>query len=223
MINGPDPRSLRVMTYNVRGLHDDAAAVAQVLRETAPDVVALQEPPRGPFARNRLRRVAEAAGLEVAVGGRAARTTALLVRAGLPVLGARAVRLPGRPGIIRRGMVIADVAGVRVIGVHLGLSAAERGRHMTRLLTVVTAVDRCVVAGDFNEPRRGNARRRLGLHLRDLTAGLGPTFPAEQPQHRIDAVLGTRDLAGSGARVVDGEVARRASDHLPVVVDVRWS
>ena len=211
------------MTYNVRGLHDDVGAVAQVLRESEPDVVAVQEPPRGPFARHRLRRVAEAAGLEVAVGGGGARTTALLVRAGVPVLGPRAVRLPWRPGKIRRGMVIADVSGIRVIGVHLGLSAAERARHMVRLLTVVTAAGRCVVAGDFNEPPGGRARRRLGLHLRELTAGIGPTFPTKGPVHRVDAVFGTGDLVGSGARVVDGDAARRASDHLPVVVETGWS
>ena len=201
MINGPAPqqRSLRVMTYNVRGLHDDAAAVVHVLREAGPDVVALQEPPRGPLARYRLRRLAEAAGLEIAVGGGGARTTALLVRSGLPVLGARAVRLPWRPGRTRRGMAIADVAGIRVIGIHLGLVAAERGRHLVRLLTVVTAAGRCVVAGDFNEPTGGRARRRLGLRLRELTAGVGPTFPAKRPMHRIDAVYGTGDLAGSGA------------------------
>jgi endonuclease/exonuclease/phosphatase family metal-dependent hydrolase len=211
------------MTYNIRGLRDDAAAVAQVLLESVPDVVAVQEPPRGTFARNRLRRVAEAAGLAVAVGGGGARTTALLVRAGLPVLGPRAVRLPRGWGSVRRGMVIADVAGVRVIGVHLGLSAAERGQHIVRLLTVVTAAGSCVVAGDFNEPPGGRARRRLGLHLRELTGGVGPTFPTAHPAHRIDAVLGTGDLVGSGARVVDGDAARRASDHLPVVVDIRWS
>jgi endonuclease/exonuclease/phosphatase family metal-dependent hydrolase len=223
MINEPVPaRSLRVMTFNIRGLHDDAAAVTQVLRETGPDVVSVQEPPRGPFARLRLRRVAEAAGLEVAVQGGGARTTALLVRAGVQVTGRRAIGLPWR-GRTRRGMAVGDVAGVRVISLHLGLSANERARHARRLHTLVTSAPAgVVVAGDFNEPPGGPVRRRLGLHLRDLTPGSGPTFPASRPTQRIDAVLGSAGLVPSGARAVGGDAARRASDHLPVVVDLQW-
>ena len=224
MINGPGSasRSLRVMTYNIHGLHDDAAAVTEVLRAAEPDVVAIQEPPRGPLGRRRLRAVAEAAGLEVAVQGGGARTTALLVRARIQVTGRRAISLTWR-GRTRRGMALADVAGVRVISLHLGLSAAERARHAGRLHAVITSAPAgLVVAGDFNEPPGGPVRRRLGLHLRDLTPGTGPTFPADRPTQRIDAVLGSGGLVPSGARAVDTEAARRASDHLPVVVHLRW-
>src|SRR5450830_1490309 len=85
---------LRVMTYNVRQLRGDRAAVVQVLRNCRADVVALQEPPRGPFGRLRLRRVAEQAGLVPVVSGGGARTTAILVRPGLSVTLARSRRLP---------------------------------------------------------------------------------------------------------------------------------
>jgi endonuclease/exonuclease/phosphatase family metal-dependent hydrolase len=195
-----------------------------VLREAAADVVALQEPPRGPFGRVRTRRLAEAAGLEVAVNGGGARTTALLVRPGLQVTLARSLRLPWRPGRTRRGLSIVDVAGVRVIGVHFSLSAAERSRHLVRLMPVVRAAPGagCIVAGDLNERPGGAVWRRLGLSLRDLTADSGPTYPAGDASARIDAVLGTGGLVASGARVIDDEQARGASDHLAVVVDVRW-
>ena len=216
-------RSLRVMTYNIRGLHDDAAAVTEVLDESRPDVVAIQEPPRGPFGRRRLRRVAGAAGLEVAVQGGGARTTALLVRPDIPWVGGRAVRLPWRPGRTRRGMAIMDAAGLRLVSVHLGLSAEERARHLARVLAVVaSAPAECVVAGDLNEGPGGPGRRRLALHLRDLTADEGPTYPAERPRQRIDAVLGSSGLRPTAARVVDGESVLRASDHRPVVVDLHW-
>jgi len=216
--------ALRVATYNIRGLRDDRAAVVAVLRECAADVVAVQEPPRGPLGRLRLRSVAEAVGLEVAVAGGGARTTALLVRPGLPVTGPRSFRLPWTPGRTRRGLSIADVHGLRVISVHLGLSAGERSRHLVRLMPIVraTAGAGCVVAGDLNEPPGGSTWRRLALQLRDLTAGSGPTYPAPDPQVRIDAVLGTGGLVADHVRVVDDDVARRASDHLPVVVEVRW-
>ncbi|WP_197024656.1 endonuclease/exonuclease/phosphatase family protein [Cellulomonas sp. KRMCY2] len=212
--------SLRVMTYNVRQLKDDRAAVLAVLRAAVPDVVAVQEPPRGPFARTRLRRLAADAGLDAVVVGSGARTTALLVRQGLRVTGTRAVRLSWRPGRTRRGLAVADVAGVRVVSVHLSLDPAERARHLDRLLLVVRSGDACVVAGDLNEKPGGPARRRLGLHLHDLTGGAGPTYPAKAPVHRIDAVLATSGLTGDGAHVVVGETAARASDHCAVVVEL---
>lgn len=215
--------TLRVMTYNVRQLKDDGAAVVEVLRSCAPDVVALQEPPRGPFGRTRLRSLAERAGLVAVVAGGGARTTALLARPGLAVGGARAMRLPARFGRTRRGLATAEVAGLRVICVHLGLSARERSRQLVRILPLVAAAPSCVVAGDLNEPPGGPVWRRLGLALRDLAPQAGPTFPAHGPDTRIDAVLGTRGVMSSGARTVIDEAARRASDHLPVVVDVSWS
>lgn len=211
------------MTYNVRGLKDDEAAVVEVLRAATPDVVALQEPPRGPLGRRRLARLAERAGLEVLVGGGGARTTALLARPGLPVGTAYAMRLPARPLRTRRGLATADVAGLRVVSVHLGLAARERSRQLVRILPLVAAAPDCVVAGDLNEPPGGPTWRRFGLHLRDLAPDAGPTYPASAPRERIDAVLGSRGLTASGARTVDDAVARRASDHLPVVVDVAWS
>ena len=137
---------------------------------------------------------------------------------------ARPLRLPLRPWRTRRGLAIADVAGVRVINIHLGLVAVERSRHLVRLMPVVRAAAGagCIVAGDLNEVPGGSSWRRLVLELRDLAHGAGPTYPASAAVRRIDAVLGSSGLVASGARVVDDEVARRASDHLPVVVDVWW-
>lgn len=222
--NGVVQRSLRVLTFNVRGLKDDRAAVVEVLRSAAPDVVALQEPPRGPSGRSKLRALAHDAGLVVAVGGGGARTTALLVRPGLPVTGARGKRLTWRPGRTRRGLAVADVCGVRVISTHLSLVPSERARHLIRLLLLVRATEGagCVVAGDLNEEPGGPSWRRLGQHLRDTTAASGPTFTARNPRRRLDAVLASTGLVPSGGRRIDDDVARRASDHLPVVVDLAW-
>lgn len=213
---------LRVMTYNLHGLHDDADAVVAVLRAAAPDVVAVQEPPRGPGGRARLSGLARAAGLEPAVVGGGARTTALLVRTGLRVDRARAVRLSWRPGRTARGAAVAHVAGVRVVAVHLGLDAAERARHVDRLLLLAATAPHhgCVLAGDLNEQPGGPSWRRLGLRLRDVTATSGPTYSTDDLRWRIDAVLATGGLLARGARTVHDDAALRASDHLPVVVDL---
>lgn len=217
-----DASPLRVLTYNVHQLRDDVDAVVAVLREADADVVALQEPPRLLLGRRRLRRLAAAAGYAVAVAGGGARTTALLVRPGLPVHGARAMRLPWRPGRTRRGLAHAEVAGIRVVCVHLGLTEAERLRHLVRVLHLVrsTAAAGVVVAGDLNEEPGGQARRAVELHLADATLAAGPTFPARNPRRRIDAVLVGRGLTHTGARRLDGDAARRASDHLPLLVEV---
>ncbi|WP_372593613.1 endonuclease/exonuclease/phosphatase family protein [Actinotalea sp.] len=210
------------MSLNVRGLRDDRAALVRLLRENAPDVVALQEPPRGPFAGSRLRRVARAADLRVAVAGHGSRTTALLVRADEPPVPGRSVRLPRAGGRVRRGAVLADLRGVRVVGVHLGLHAAERQDHVRRVLALVReAPGPCVVAGDLNESPAGTAARRLTAVLRDAAAGAGPTYPARDPAHRIDVVLVSPGIVVESAAVLRGPDASSASDHLPVVVDLR--
>ena len=222
--NGRVPTSLRVLTFNIRQLRDDRSAVLEVLRAADADVVAVQEPPRGPFGARRLRSLAHEAGLDVAVVGGAARTTALLVRRGLPVGRAFGARLVSRPGRTRRGLAVADVAGVRVISTHLGLSAAERERHLVRLLLLVAGAPGpgTVVAGDLNEQPGGPTWRRLGTKLRDVTAGVGPTHPSKDPKHRIDVVLVSGSLSGvrAGTPDVADDVVRRASDHRPVLAEI---
>lgn len=215
--------SLRVMTYNIRQLKDDRAAVVTVLRECAPDVVAVQEPPRGPFGRARLRALARDAGLVPVVSGGGARTTALLARPGLEPTGARGMRLPWQVGRTRRGLAMTDLGDLRIVSVHLALGAAERAGQVLRLLPLIASAPACLVLGDLNEQPGGRSWRRLRLHLQDLAAGAGSTFPADRPTRRIDAVLGSRGVTATRARVPDGEAVARASDHRPVVVDVRWA
>ncbi|WP_170223927.1 endonuclease/exonuclease/phosphatase family protein [Cellulomonas cellasea] len=166
---------LRVMTYNLKGLKLDAAAAAAVVRAADPDVVGVQEPPRGPLGRWRLRRFARDAGLRVAVGHGGARTTALLVSPrATRVEDARAVRLPWfgarerRTAWTRRGYALATVDGVRVVSVHLSLDRLERARHLSRILAEVEATPGpCVVVGDLNEQPGGETWGRLGTLLRD--------------------------------------------------------
>ncbi len=215
--------TLRVLTFNVRQLRDDPAAVREVLATSGADVVAVQEPPRGPRGAGRLRRLAGAAGFGAVVVGGGTRTTALLVRDGLSVTGRRAVRLPWRPGRTRRGLAVADVEGVRVVSAHLSLVPAERARHLVRLLRVVASAPGrgCVVAGDLNEDPDGPTRQTLVLHLHEVTTAAGPTFTASHPRRRLDAILVSRGVTATRVHVVGPpELVRRASDHLPVVADL---
>ena len=214
-----DDRGMLVVAWNLHTLRDDVGALTRAVADLGADVLCLQEPPRGWGAGRRLRAVLAPAGLTVLVQGGGSRSTAIAARPGLAVTHVRAVRLPWT-GRTRRGAAVADVAGVRFVSAHLGLSARDRARHVPHLLALVRAADGPVVLGaDFNQPPTGAARRALATELTDLSADVGPTFPAAHPAHRIDAVL------GRGVRVVSARTVRTpdvvaGSDHLPVVVEI---
>ncbi|MGN8247374.1 endonuclease/exonuclease/phosphatase family protein [Cellulomonas soli] len=214
---------MRLMTYNVKGLHLSARAAAAVVRAADPDVLAVQEPPRGPFGRLRMWLFGRAVGLVPVVSGQGARTTALLVRRtpDLPVHGAHPVRLARLSGRTRRGVAVAVVDGITVVVVHLSLVRAERAAHLDVLLARDIPTAGTVVLGDLNEPPDGPAWQRLAAHLGGATVPTGPTFPSVDPRLRIDAVLLTRDLVVDGVHVPGGPQVEAGSDHRPVVVDLR--
>lgn len=235
---------MRILSYNVRSLKQDRHAVVTVLRATDADVVALQEPPKWWASTVRLQALARDAGLRVAVPGgiAGARTTALLVRPGVEVVRARAVRLPLR--VVRRSHWFPTLRGAAVArlrfpaaggepafeatvaSVHLSLDVDERARHQARIEAAVGGLspdgwDDVVVAGDLNEEPGGAAWEAFGARgLADAGLADGrPTFSTSRPGKRLDVVLAGPRL-GAVARRVDLEVLARASDHFPVVAEV---
>lgn len=211
---------MRVMTYNLKGLHLSAAAAVAVVRAAAPDVLGVQEPPRGVLGRWRMARFARQVGLRPVVSGRGARTTALLVARGRTVSDSRALRLSWQPGRTRRGVSVATIDGVRFVVVHLSLVRTERAEHLSGLLRDHVPAARGVVLGDLNERPDGAAWARLTGVLVDTDPSGGPTFPAVEPRHRIDAILVTPDLGFSAPRVPSGPDVLHASDHRPLIVDL---
>lgn len=216
------------MSYNLLRLTVDPVAAAAVVRVAAPEVLGVQEPPRGPWGRVRLRRFARAAGLRVVVAGKGSRTTALLAAPHvLPADDVEVLRLRWfgsrivRRWWARRGAVLARVGGVDVVVVHLALDGAERLRHAGEILTRLRSRrGPFVLLGDLNEPPSGPVWARFGELLVDADPGGALTFPADGPWHRIDAVLVSRDVAVRKVLVLDGPQARCASDHLPIVADL---
>lgn len=226
-----EPRALRVMTYNLLRLTVDPVAAAAVVRAADPDVLGVQEPPRAPWGRVKLRRFAREAGLRVVLAGRGARTTAILASPRvLPADDVEVLRLrwigsrPVRRWWARRGVVLARVAGLDVIVVHLALDPAERLRHTDEILArAASRPGPTVLLGDLNEPPSAPVWQRFAPVLRDADPGGGPTFPARTPTHRIDAVLVSADVVVRRIEALDGAVVRRASDHLPLVADLDYA
>ncbi|MEV3871396.1 endonuclease/exonuclease/phosphatase family protein [Streptomyces sp. NPDC049906] len=230
--------TVRVLSYNVRSMRDDTAALARVIRAGAPDVVLVQEAPRFFRWRKKLARLAAGSGLYVLSGGATAAGPALLCSLRATVERTEDVLLPLTPGLHRRGFATAVLrfGGVRVgfLSCHLSLRDDERLAQSGLLLDRVAAFDTpyAVAGGDINERPDGPAFRRLAGSLQDgwATAPRGSehTSPATGPRQRIDAVFATPGVEVLGCGVPEdlpGVTAgdlRSATDHLPVLATLRF-
>lgn len=228
----PTAASIRLLTYNVHRWGDDHAAVAEVITRCDPDVAMIEEAPTWWGTHWRRLAFARTVGLHYVVG--AARTVALVRDPARWTVQRRRIRRP----LIRRwkrsytlqlpGGAVAVEAGdpsITLIGCHLGLVNAARTQELCQVLSLRRPGVPSVIVGDVNE-RPGGPVWRLAssVGLGDVTASGGPTFPADHPHARIDAVWAS---AGVTARPVDlsglgltQDVLARASDHLPVLVDL---
>lgn len=114
---------------------------------------------------------------------------------------------------------------------HLDLDQAARTYHAAEITAIMEDVAArhgasVVLGGDVNEQDHQPAWRHLAARLADChaeaPAGGGPTFPAHGPHLRIDAVFAARDTPVVSCAVpATGSDAVRASDHFPVVAELR--
>lgn len=248
--SGPSHASVAVTlaTYNVRRcLGTDRTLsperVAQVIAETSADIVALQELDVG---RLRSGGVDQARFLAERLGFRASHFHPALQIAeeqyGDAVLTrghSQLIKLGLLPGvrnlwpIERRGAIwieaVVGGARLQVINTHFGLGRRERRAQAAALLGA-DWLGQCttpyVVAGDLNSLPGGRVYRSLAARMRDAhvsgTAGKpAPTFPSRRPLLRIDHVFVSDDIEVAGAAVVRSPQARLASDHLPLVTQLR--
>jgi endonuclease/exonuclease/phosphatase family metal-dependent hydrolase len=123
-------------------------------------------------------------------------------------------RVPGRDRELR--VVLANV--------HLGLAGFERRVQLRRLL-----LDGCVahlrrttplvIGGDYNDV--WNNLGRLVMRPAGFKTAGSPirTFPAAMPLRALDRVFYRGELRSTWAFAGHTVTARRASDHLPLVVD----
>lgn len=142
---------------------------------------------------------------------------AILVRRGIEVTDPRRIELPG---LEPRGAISAVIGGkLRVAGVHLGLM--RRHRH-GQLRQVRQALENCplptAVLGDFNEwhPQAGleEFQGEFVMHAP------GKSFHAARPMAALDRIGLSKRIDFRDGGVVETELARIASDHLPVWVDI---
>lgn len=240
---------LRIMTYNTHGCvgTDGKLAperIAQVIARLQPDVVALQEIDVGRSRSDRehqAERIAEYLQMayhfhpsfEVEEG---AYGNAILSR--FPITWVKTGELPRGNGAGRReprGVMWAgiDVHGttVQVLNTHLGLSVRERRAQAQWLLSEEglgqhTSGQPLVLCGDFNALPASWPMRKLRARLKDVQQALPghrprATFYSHFPSVRIDYILAEPSMEVSAVHVPRSTLARSASDHLPLVADLK--
>ncbi|PWS36637.1 EEP domain-containing protein [Falsiroseomonas bella] len=126
-----------------------------------------------------------------------------------------------------RGAILVELdlgeGPFRLLATHLSLGSERRRRQARLLLQAMQAgvgpALPTLLLGDLNE------RREDGGALEVLRPVFGappraPTFPAFRPWLSFDRILGDRTGLVSAVRAHDTPLARRASDHLPLVAEV---
>jgi len=221
---------IRVLSYNVRALRDDAEAVSAVMRACAPDVVCVQEAPRFLRWRSKRAAIARKAGLVVATADRPAGLM-ILVSMRTQVVSTSFRLLPKSPDLHQRAVCAASVriggVSMDVASVHLSLDGDERQRHLPDVWSALPSEHgSLVVAGDVNEGPDGPVWQQLATTLRDAWAvagtGAGHTFSARSPHKRIDGIFAGPAFEIVECRAVDDVPGVEiASDHLPVLALLR--
>jgi endonuclease/exonuclease/phosphatase family metal-dependent hydrolase len=238
---------LRVMTYNVhrcvgrRGV-DTTTDIAVVCGEADADIVALQELDAPETDEHEgvhhARDLAARLGMQLLFCRTFRRDVgyyghALLSRHPLTLQKVTTFPAMG-PASEPRGAIWARATVARrtldVISTHLGVYRRERLAQSRELvgdnwLGSPELKRPCLLCGDLNAVPNATTYRRFTSVLRDaqrVIRGHRPraTFPAVFPVVRIDHVFVSDDVVVRGVRVPYDTRSRRASDHLPLIVDL---
>jgi endonuclease/exonuclease/phosphatase family metal-dependent hydrolase len=241
--------TLRVMTYNVHsciGMDGrlDAERIARVIARARPDVVALQELDVGRARTDGMDQAhLIARHLEMEFHFHPALHIeeerygdAILTH--LPQRLVKAGPLPGladKPPLEPRGAlwVAIELHGkeVQIINTHLGLYPRERMAQVAALLgsdwlTHEQCHEPVILCGDLNALPSSSVCRRLAGRLKDVQTEAQHhrpkgTYSGRFPTVRIDHIFISPGLEVTGIEVPGSELARIASDHLPLVAEVR--
>lgn len=233
-MNQPVPGSFRIASYNIRkALGTDRkrlpGRILHVVSQLNADIVVLQEadlrlgkrPSALPKPEIEDKTGLVAIPMSVNPDGLGWHGNAILAR---PDIEVRHVLRLDLPGIEPRGAIVTDFAlqggPLRVVGVHLGLIRASRRKQLTYLLEKISALDSIptVIAGDFNEWSLTVGLGRMARHF--TIHAPGKSFHSNSPIASLDRIALDDRLTFRAAGVALDALSRKASDHLPIWMDI---
>ena len=216
----------RVMTYNICMGGRKGAALHELVRGVKPDVLLVNESPKTPILwKRRCANLAARWNMSFVGGGRQAGSNMVVIGRNVQVKSVHTNVFKTPLFKPRRGVVSVQLRAegklFGVVSCHLSL---ERERRVKEIEQVIAATCRLrgpvIVAGDLNERPDGSSWDRLrqaGFHDHGSRAWL--TFPSQEPQVRIDALVlrGNGKVLHHGDPGVPLDLQARASDHRPVL------
>jgi endonuclease/exonuclease/phosphatase family metal-dependent hydrolase len=242
----------RVMTYNVHGCRGmdgriSPSRIARVIQQFQPDVVALQELDLGRVRsqhHDQPKLIASALGMHFSfcptvVNGKEQYGHALLSHLPMHTIQTAifAQQDRQRRHIEPRGALWAwlEIAGERtyLMNTHFGIWRRERmaqARELTgeNWIGKISESEPVILCGDFNMVPGSKSYRAIAQRLRDVqnrTRSFRPlnTFSTFHPFRRIDHIFTSRHFVVEKVLVPRNDLTRVASDHLPLIVDLRWT
>jgi endonuclease/exonuclease/phosphatase family metal-dependent hydrolase len=219
--------------------------IARIIAQLRPDIVALQEVDVGRVHSERLDQAhLIARELEMDYHFHPAWQVeeekygnAVLSRFPLTLVEARVLppATTGRPREPRSAMwvrVALDGTSLHVVNTHLGLSARERSLQVAELLGPrwlgrTDFGEPCIVCGDFNMLPRSTAYRQMCQQFQDAQLALHAhrpqgTWSSSFPMGRVDHVFVSRHFQVLKVETRRSQLARTASDHLPLLVELAF-
>lgn len=240
------PNRLRIITYNIHrcigGDHKlSPERISDVIADYKPDVVALQEVDSGQVRPTLYSQADIIAGrlssqkvwIELERCG-----NAIISRYPMKIVKAGGLRRTRRwHTFARRGALWVEVeaygARIQIINTHLGLTATSRlnqGRILcgSEWLGNLACQPPIILCGDFNTQPGSTVFRLLGKKLNSVevlsaSGRLEKTWPSVHPLLNLDHMFISDGLTVEAVTVLDNELTRIASDHLPYIVDLRLS
>jgi len=226
---------VRVMTYNLHnGFNTDGdldmEALAQVIEENQPDIVALQEIARGWLVSGRLDMLSwlsQRLAMPYVFGPTADPLWGNAILSRYPILEYSNHELPPRNLFLLRGFTSAviNLSGgdtLQVIATHFHHITEDSDIRQLQSPVIIDfwgGTDHTVILGDLNaEPDTPEIEMLKQAGLVDVSADMDPistyTFHSSEPFQHIDYIWVSPDLETRDANILSSQ----ASDHLPVVV-----
>ncbi len=234
-----DPQTLRILSYNIHHAEGvdgqlDLQRIADVIRESNPDIVALQEVDQRvqrSKSEDQPQQLGEMLGMHVAFGGNIALEgghygNAVLSR--FPITQASNHLLPNDDGGEQRGVLQVEFElpashRMTLLATHLDhRSPNQRLSSVTFINELAESIDHPVcLAGDLNATPDSPVLARLREQWTLSSEAKHPTIPVAKPKRQIDYVLFHRNslnsdygVAPTQTRVLDNHVA---SDHRGII------